>query len=74
MIGAGLYVRSGAMLEVGGPAAVLIPYLILSVLAWSIMQCIGEMLFIWPVSNALVLFVQSFVDEDLGTVVGWAYW
>lgn len=66
--------RSGAMLEVGGPAAVIIPYVMLSLLAWSIMQCIGEMLIIWPVSNALVLFVREFVDPELGTLVGVAYW
>lgn len=38
------------------------------------MECIAEMIYIWPVSNPFVVFVQHFVDEDLGYFVGFAYW
>jgi amino acid permease len=38
------------------------------------MQCIGEMLTLWPISGALVEYVGAFVDEDLGIAVGIAYW
>lgn len=62
------------MLAVGGPAAVVIAYSILSFLAWMVMQCISEMVCIWPVQNALVLYVKTFVDDELGQVVGIAYW
>jgi len=39
-----------------------------------IMRGITEMIHHWPISNALVEFVNSFVDKDLGVVVGTAYW
>ncbi|EAU32726.1 conserved hypothetical protein [Aspergillus terreus NIH2624] len=74
VLGVGLYVRSGSILRIGGPAAVLISITLMGLLAWLVMQCIGEMLSLWPISNALVEFVSSWVDEDLGTAVGIAYW
>jgi amino acid transporter len=46
----------------------------MGLLAWMVMQCIGEFLALWPISGALVEFVAKFVDEDLGTAVGIAYW
>ncbi|KAL3469720.1 amino acid permease-domain-containing protein [Aspergillus californicus] len=74
VLGAGLYIRSGTVLRVGGPGAVLIAFTVMGLLAWMVMQCIGEFLALWPISGALVEFVAKFVDEDLGTAVGIAYW
>ncbi|KAL2867243.1 amino acid permease/ SLC12A domain-containing protein [Aspergillus lucknowensis] len=73
-VGAGFYVRSGTVLRVGGPGAVLIAFTAMGLLAWMVMQCIGELLTLWPISGALVEFVAKFVDEDLGIAVGIAYW
>lgn len=39
-----------------------------------VMRGITEMIYHWPISNALVEFVNSFVDKDLGVIVGTAYW
>ncbi|KAH0362565.1 hypothetical protein KCU65_g7960, partial [Aureobasidium melanogenum] len=74
ILGVGLYVRSGEILRLGGPAAVLSSFAILGFIAWAVMQCIAEMLCIWPVPGALVEFVRTFVDDELGIVVGLAYW
>lgn len=38
------------------------------------MQCITELISIWPVPGALAVFVRKFVDDELGIVVGIAYW
>jgi amino acid transporter len=74
VLGVGLYVRSGSMLRIGGPGAVLISFAVLGLLSWLVMQCIAEMLCIWPISGALMEFVYTFVDRDLATVVGVMYW
>jgi amino acid transporter len=74
ILGIGLYVRSANMLRLGGPGAVIVPFIILGLLAWMVMQCISEMLLTWPVSGALRLFVQKFVDRELGYAVSVAYW
>uniref|UniRef100_A0A4E9DL01 Amino acid permease/ SLC12A domain-containing protein n=1 Tax=Gibberella zeae TaxID=5518 RepID=A0A4E9DL01_GIBZA len=73
-LGAGLYVRSAQILELAGPVAVVCSFLGLGFLAWAVMQCIAELLCIWPVGGALPLFVMEFVDKELGYAVAIAYW
>jgi amino acid transporter len=74
MLGVGLYVRGGNILRLGGPIAVILSFALLGLLAWGVMQCIAEMLCIWPISGALNVYVTEFVDVELGIVVGVAYW
>ncbi|KAF7537664.1 hypothetical protein G7054_g3539 [Neopestalotiopsis clavispora] len=73
-LGTGLYWRGGQALELGGPLALILAFLLVGFLAWAVMQCISEMLCIWPVPSALSVFVRKFVDEELGIAVGIAYW
>lgn len=73
-LGTGLYVRSGQILELGGPLAVIFSFLFLGILTWAVMQCIAELLCLWPVPGAVPLFVRKFVDKELGDTVGVAYW
>ncbi|KAH3913113.1 hypothetical protein HBI56_087620 [Parastagonospora nodorum] len=74
VLGVGLYVRGGYILRLGGPLAVLMSFALLGTLAWGVMQCIAEMLCIWPISGALSAYVTEFVDVELGIAVGVAYW
>ena len=74
VLGIGFYTRSGIILRQAGPLALFLAFSILTTLAWGVMQCITEMLSIWPVPGALVEFVRAFLDEDLATTVGIAYW
>ncbi|KAI4864854.1 amino acid permease-domain-containing protein [Hypoxylon rubiginosum] len=73
-LGTGLYWRGGQILELGGPLAVIVSFLALGILSWGVMQCITELLCIWPVPGALSVFVRVFVDPELGIAVGIAYW
>ena len=74
VLGTGLYWRGGQILELGGPLVVLLAFLIVGAVAAAVMQCITEMLCIWPVPGALPLYVSEFVDPDIGIAVGIAYW
>lgn len=73
-LGTGLYWRGGIILELGGPLAVLLSFLLVGFLSWAVMQCITEMLCIWPIPGALSVYVSEFVDKELGIAVGCAYW
>ncbi|KAF4827276.1 Arginine permease CAN1 [Colletotrichum tropicale] len=73
-LGTGLYWRSGQILEIGGPLAVLFSFVLVGLLAWAVMQCVTELLCIWPVPGALSVYVGTFVDHELGIAVGVAYW
>ena len=73
-LGTGLYWRGGLILRTGGPLAVLLSFFVVGALAWAVMQCIAELLCIWPISGALGTYVSEFVDEELGIAVGITYW
>lgn len=73
-LGVGLYWRGGDIVEMGGPLAVVLAFLIMGFIAWTVMQCITELLCIWPVPGAMAIYVSEFVDNELGIAVGIAYW
>lgn len=73
-LGTGLYWRGGQILELGGPLAVVLSFLLVGLLSWSVMQCVSEMLCIWPIPGALSVYVSEFVDVELGIATGVAYW
>ncbi|KAI1375787.1 amino acid permease-domain-containing protein [Hypoxylon crocopeplum] len=74
ILGTGLYWRGGQILALGGSLAVILSFLLLGMLSWGVMQCITELLCIWPVPGSLSVFVREFVDFELGIAVGVAYW
>ncbi|KAJ5512550.1 hypothetical protein N7463_002102 [Penicillium fimorum] len=73
-LGTGLYWRGGQILQLGGPLAVVLSFIFIGILTWAVMQCITEMLCIWPIPGALSVYVSQFVDEELGIAVGVTYW
>jgi len=73
-IGLGLLTDTGKILSLAGPWGGLLAFGIVGVVVALVMQGISEMINYWPISNALVEFVSSFVDKDLGIIVGFAYW
>ncbi len=38
------------------------------------MEGLGELVVQWPVANAMIRYVEVFVDEELAIVVGLVYW
>ena len=73
-LGAGFYIRTGLLVRLCGPLGALLSFILLTGLAWAVMQCITEMLSVWPVPGALVEYVRVFVDPDLAVVIGTTYW
>ncbi len=69
-----LFSTSGLILSVGGPGGVLIAWSINGAIAVAVMEGLSEMIELWPISNAMMEFVDKFVDKDLALVVGIAYW
>lgn len=46
----------------------------MGIITISVSECIGEFAQQFPVPNPMVEYVRTFVDEELGWVVGLAYW
>ena len=69
-----LFSTSGLVLSFGGPGGVLIAWAINGAIAVAVMEGLSGMIELWPISNAMMEFVDKFVDKDLALVVGIAYW
>ncbi|OKI04649.1 amino acid transporter [Streptomyces sp. CB02923] len=73
VIGAGLFVGSGAGISVAGPGIVL-SYLIAGALAMLIMRMLGEMSSAMPASGAFSVHAERALGRWAGFSVGWLYW
>lgn len=73
IIGPGLLVGSGGALSSGGPAALLIGFGTIGILAFSIMQSLGELTTLYPSGGAFTALADRFVDKAFGVAVGWNY-
>ncbi|MEU4260630.1 amino acid permease [Streptomyces argenteolus] len=73
VIGAGLFVGSGAGIAVAGPAIVL-SYLIAGTLAMLVMRMLGEMSAAMPASGSFSVHAERALGRWAGFSVGWLYW
>lgn len=73
IIGPGLLVGAGSALSSGGPAALLIGFGVIGIIAFSIMQSLGEMTTLYPSGGAFTKLADRFVDKAFGVAVGWNY-
>lgn len=73
IIGAGLFVGSGAVLNQTGPAAVL-SYALSGALMILVMRAIGEMAVLRPSSGSISSFARQGLGRWAGFSVGWLYW
>lgn len=73
IIGPGLLVGSGGALSSGGPASLLIGFGVIGLIAFSIMQSLGEVTTLYPSGGAFTKLADRFVDKAFGVAVGWNY-
>lgn len=74
IIGIGFFRGSSKSLGICGPVGALIAVFVVGIVATAVMECICELVILWPISNAMVEYVKAFVDEDLGIAVGVMHW
>lgn len=73
-IGTGLFVGINEPLQDAGPVGMLIAYLFMASIAFSVMQSLGEMATFIPVTSAFSVFSHRFLSPALGTANGYMYW
>ncbi|MFI0979386.1 amino acid permease [Streptomyces sp. NPDC021093] len=73
VIGAGLFVGSGAGIAVAGPGIVL-SYLIAGAIAMLVMRMLGEMSAAMPASGSFSVHAERALGRWAGFSVGWLYW
>ncbi|KAK6891311.1 Amino acid transporter 1 [Candida tropicalis] len=74
IIGTGLFLSSGRMLKTAGPLGLLLNYLIIGILIFFMMLCLGEMSVQYPVSGSFSVYAKRFGSDSLAFAVLVNYW
>ncbi|OAG35058.1 hypothetical protein AYO21_10790 [Fonsecaea monophora] len=72
-IGAGLFVGSGSALQSGGPASLVIGFIIIGAMLLCTVQALGELAVLYPVNGAFYVYGVRFIDPAWGFAMGWQY-
>ncbi|KAF7881453.1 hypothetical protein EAF00_011822 [Botryotinia globosa] len=73
IIGPGLLVGAGGALASGGPASLLIGFGVIGLIAFSMMQSLGELTTLYPSSGSFISLTSRFFDPAFSVAVGWNY-
>lgn len=74
VIGTGLFLGTASNLQNGGPAGLLLSYLIMSSLLFAVMSALGEMVSQFPLPGGQFALAHRFVAPELGFAMGWLFW
>ena len=69
--GTGLFVTSGVALHNGGPASLLLAYMLVGAIQFCTMQSMAELVVMFPVSGAFSALSTRFLDPSWGFAMGW---
>lgn len=72
-IGAGLFVGSGSALASGGPASLVIDFIIIGIMMLLTVNALGELACMYPVEGAFYDYSVRFIDPSWGFAMGWNY-
>ncbi|KAM0129262.1 hypothetical protein ACHAO1_008589 [Botrytis cinerea] len=72
-IGTALFVSIGSGLTQGGPASLLIAFILYSCFLGLVNNCMAEMSVFMPVSGSFVRMGSKWVDEAFGFMLGWNF-
>ena len=72
-LGTGLFVNSGKSLLLGGPAAVIIGFVLIGIMLYCTMHALGEMAVAFPVAGSFSAYSTRFLDPAWGFAMGWNY-
>lgn len=72
-IGTGLFVGSGSALATGGPAALVIAWILTGIMMYCTVQALGELAVAFPVSGSFVQYNTRFISASWGFCMAWNY-
>ena len=72
-IGVGLFLGAGKTIQMAGPA-IMLAYIIAGIIAFIIMQALGEMAVDSPISGSFSRYANNYIGPLAGYLTGWNYW
>ncbi|KAF4978215.1 hypothetical protein FZEAL_5376 [Fusarium zealandicum] len=73
-IGTGLFLGTASALSTAGPVSLLIAFIFVGSVLFSVMTALGEMAAYIPVAGAFTTYATRFLDPTFGFAMGWIYW
>ncbi|KAH7910605.1 amino acid permease/ SLC12A domain-containing protein [Hygrophoropsis aurantiaca] len=74
VIGTGLFLGTATALKAGGPLGILLAYLFIGSICFSVMVTIGEMISFLPIAGGHIKLAERFVDPAFSFAMGWNFW
>ncbi|KAJ8475346.1 hypothetical protein ONZ45_g2324 [Pleurotus djamor] len=74
VIGTGLFLGTAGALRNGGPIGLLLGYMAVGSICYSVMISLGEMIAYLPIPGGHIKLAERFVDPALSFTMGWNYW
>ncbi|THH21448.1 hypothetical protein EW146_g85 [Bondarzewia mesenterica] len=74
VIGTGLFLGTANSLRHGGPIGLLLGYIAVGSICYSIMISLGEMIAYLPIPGGHIKLAERFVDPAFSFTMGWNYW
>lgn len=68
-----MFIGSGQALRTGGPASLLIAFILIGSVLFCTVQALGEMAVTFPVAGSFSTFATRFIDPAWGFACGWNY-
>lgn len=73
-IGTGLFLASGNVIHTAGPGGAVVGYLVIAILMYFVMTCLGEMAAFSPITGSFCAYSANYVDKAFGFAMSWNYW
>ncbi|KAF8807642.1 amino acid permease [Phlegmacium glaucopus] len=74
VIGTGLFLGTATALKNGGPIGLLLGYITMGTICYSVMVSLGEMIAFLPIPGGHIALAERFVDPAFSFAMGWNYW
>ncbi|KAI0732334.1 amino acid permease [Fomitopsis betulina] len=74
VIGTGLFLGTATSLTHGGPVGLLLGYIVVGTICYSVMVSLGEMIAFLPLPGGHIRLAERFVDPAFAFTMGWNYW
>ncbi|KAH7890310.1 amino acid permease [Phlebopus sp. FC_14] len=74
VIGTGLFLGTASALMNGGPVGLLLGYIFIGTICYSVMITVGEMIAYLPVAGGHIKLAERFVDPAFAFAMGWNLW
>ncbi|KIO33866.1 hypothetical protein M407DRAFT_65140 [Tulasnella calospora MUT 4182] len=74
VIGVGIFVNTATALRSGGPIGLVLGFMTMGVVCWSVMISLGEMVSYLPLPGGHIRLAERFGNKALSFAMGWNYW